>query len=675
MRTLATLTLVLVCGLASVSSAQAVRTATVEFYIGELHYAFPPDTVFAPASLGQVVEEGVYLRTGEESRAEIRLDDGTLLRMQERTLIQLYAPVPDLLELSGTTVGLETGALYVIKGRVVAGDEFQVRTPIAVAAIRGTEFLDRLLGDENEVQVLRGEVDFTSRADGRKVRVGRGQAGRVLGGFAPATRDLSNAELLDLVRLSEGEPIPWDEAVPDTEGGGVEEPVEEPVEPEEKLEAPDRDEERVGKAGVGYGATVGAVVVNGEIVNQIGLRPEFTIGRVGIGLDLSLYFNAEGELLDEYWDEPEDYLDKIYYLRYAQKGEPFYVRAGALEEVSMGYGLIMRDYSNTIQYPSTIRVGAELGLNRRQFVLEAMFANFRELNEPGVIGGRVAYRPLAGTGLPLVRNLEVGATAVVDGNEYAALEDDLGQDLPDSLYEDHGAFVWGADVGMPVLRSPLVDIDCYAQFAQIDGYGRGLTVPGIRAVAGPLRMEFEYCIFGKQFISDYFNRTYDLQRAQKLPGAGDPYTTKAYLTKEEFLSEEYDRTAYHGGNDGQFQDSKQGWYGALGLNLIDLVDFWGSLQMLGSGSTRDESGYVEAVANTSWIPRISVLSAYAQQSHVPDLFDFQRGPWTVWGTYLGYELAPGASIIIEVRGTYEDLDGDGELEAVRTTHLQTAFQF
>jgi len=658
-------------GLASISMAHADRTATVEFYIGDLHYALPPDTVFAPASLGQMFQEGAYLRTGLESRAEVRLDDGTLLRMQENTLIQLYAALPETLQLSATTVGLESGSIYVVKGRVMGGEAFQVRTPIAVAAIRGTEFWDRFFGGENEIQVLRGAVDFQSLLDGRSVQVLRGQAARIIGMFAPAVRELTNQELGDLLGLSDadafkgGAPPTGPEGVPgEPEGTGE---GAQGAEETGKVEAPERYEPRTGKAGVGYGASIGAVVIDGQLVNMIGFRPEFTIGKMGVGLDLSLYLDADGNILDEYWDDPEDYIDKIYYIRYAHKGDPFYLRAGALEEVNLGYGLVMRDYSNIMEYPSTIRVGAELGLNRRQFVVEAMFANFRELADPGVVGGRVAYRPLLQTDLPLVRNLEVGATAAVDGNQYAGVECELDATLPDSLYADREAVVWGIDAGVPVLRGGFVDVDVYAQFAQIDGYGKGVTVPGIRAAAGPVRAEFEYCIFGKQFISDYFNRTYDLERAQSL-GVANPFASKGYMAKKEFLAPENDP-------EGRFQDSRQGWYGGLGVNLLDFVDVWGSVQLLGSGDTADQSGYLEGMLNTSWIPKISLLSAYAQQTHVKDLFEFERGASTAYGLNLGYEIVPGASIIVSIRGTYADTDGDGVLEAVRTTQVETAVRF
>ena len=40
--------------------------------------------------------------------------------------------------------------------------------------------------------------------------------------------------------------------------------------------------------------TMGASTIDGEIYNQVSIRPEIPIGKMGIGLDLYLYFNDEG---------------------------------------------------------------------------------------------------------------------------------------------------------------------------------------------------------------------------------------------------------------------------------------------------------------------------------------------------------------------------------------------
>ena len=99
------------------------------------------------------------------------------------------------------------------------------------------------------------------------------------------------------------------------------------------------------------------VIINGKIYQQFGMRPDIPFGKFGVGLDLTFRFDEDGNFKDDEWDEGRDYIDKLYYLRYGLPGDPFYLRVGALDNVTLGYGLIMRRYANTIQYPEVKRIG------------------------------------------------------------------------------------------------------------------------------------------------------------------------------------------------------------------------------------------------------------------------------------------------------------------------------
>ena len=65
--------------------------------------------------------------------------------------------------------------------------------------------------------------------------------------------------------------------------------------------------------------TMGSATINGEIYNQISIRPEIPIGKLGIGLDLYLYFNDKG-IYKGNWDFQDSkasyqtIIDKIYYI-------------------------------------------------------------------------------------------------------------------------------------------------------------------------------------------------------------------------------------------------------------------------------------------------------------------------------------------------------------------------
>ena len=111
--------------------------------------------------------------------------------------------------------------------------------------------------------------------------------------------------------------------------------------------------------------TMGASTINGEIYNQVSIRPEIPIGsKMGVGLDIYLYFNDEG-IYKGNWDfqdgkaSYETIIDKIYYIRWGQPGEPLYFRIGALNQITLGHGILVKNYSNTLQYPEVRRIGLD----------------------------------------------------------------------------------------------------------------------------------------------------------------------------------------------------------------------------------------------------------------------------------------------------------------------------
>ena len=41
----------------------------------------------------------------------------------------------------------------------------------------------------------------------------------------------------------------------------------------------------------GATGSIGTVTLNGQVYNQLSIRPEIPIGKLGVGLDIYLYFN------------------------------------------------------------------------------------------------------------------------------------------------------------------------------------------------------------------------------------------------------------------------------------------------------------------------------------------------------------------------------------------------
>ncbi|HMU74535.1 MAG TPA: FecR family protein, partial [Elusimicrobiota bacterium] len=103
------------------------------------------------------LREGDSLRTGPKGKAELRMSEGHRLSVREKTTV--------------TVVSGGKGLQYqfrVISGRVrafvrklAAKSRFEIRTPLAVAAVRGTEFeMEVLDRGTSRLSVIEGVVSF-----------------------------------------------------------------------------------------------------------------------------------------------------------------------------------------------------------------------------------------------------------------------------------------------------------------------------------------------------------------------------------------------------------------------------------------------------------------------------------------------------------------------------------
>jgi tetratricopeptide (TPR) repeat protein len=134
---------------------------------------------WTPAAVGQTLAIHDRLRTGEDSRASVRMTDLSVLRLDELTNIEILPP-------STTSdkpgLNVKDGATYFFSRE--KSREMRVQTPAANGAIRGTEFVVRVASNgSTTVTMLDGEVQL-SNAHG-SVRLTNGEQAKVDVGSAP----------------------------------------------------------------------------------------------------------------------------------------------------------------------------------------------------------------------------------------------------------------------------------------------------------------------------------------------------------------------------------------------------------------------------------------------------------------------------------------------------------
>ena len=485
--------------------------------------------------------------------------------------------------------------------------------------------------------------------------------------------------------IPESEAVPAEEAVPEDEGEAEEE-AEQTAEPSEEPSQPGG-----GGGGIGVNGAVGAAVIDGEMYQFFSLRPDISLWRFGVGLDLSFYFDRDGNLREEDWDGLEDIVDKIYYLRYGKPGEPLYARVGSIDNITLGYGLIMRRYSNAIEWPQVRRVGMHTQIKQGGLTVEGLVNNFSEMTVPGLVGGRISYEKRFM--LPVV----VGGTFVHDGNQYLGAKDDDDDGIPnpfdlfpddndsehiiwlntilqpseiDALIEsgdlpdinnpapnfkelDEEISIWGADIGVALIRKRSVSLWLYGQMAQVVGSegqtGRGIGAPGLTFNLGPFRAGGEYRIFEREFMPEFFNLGYEVERVVWDEDSNDYVTKKSRLTT--------------------LVEKSQGYYADAGLMIYNLFDIYAAYQSLNyEGGGTINSFFAKGSVNAAPIPKLGLAEAYYQQPDADKLFESKSDGTTI-GYRIGIEMGGGMMVVVDNKTIYRS----GMANKIMTIETQFAF--
>ena len=471
--------------------------------------------------------------------------------------------------------------------------------------------------------------------------------------------------------------------------------------------------------------SIGTVTINGQVYNQLSLRPEIPFGKLGIGLDLYLYFNDDGM----YWKSwnfsglgaaYRTIVDKIYYLRWGQPGDDLYFMAGALPTVTLGQGILVYNYANIMEYPQVRQIGLNLQAKLAEIDIEFIYSNFKSAT-PGVLGLRGSYS--------ILPKLNFGVSFVTDMNQLDGLPDSDGDKIPDyydyyiedsDRYDDYHFnqefyddlyVLYTQEINstitleeflseLTVSKSNYVkgkaesdgvsgmaidgtfsltnNITLYSQLGILLGeindtinytgeerkLGWGFVPIGARAKLGSVKLMGEFRISSERFVFNYWDRSYDINRVSVI--------NSNIVTRESKL----------------YQYGKlKGIYAQAEMSVMNIVNLGIGYQNM-QGEKWDESSeeyksggnnqtFLATIGiNPTLIPKVGKAEAFYQQSNVPNPFKFAPSASTILGYNLGIEVSSRVMLLYQVRTTYiSDLDKSGELLPVKSIQIETRFVF
>jgi hypothetical protein len=481
-----------------------------------------------------------------------------------------------------------------------------------------------------------------------------------------------------------------------------------------------QDEAGAGDSPLSFGGGVGTVMIGNQTYMRLRFNPELTIGKLGIGLDIDLLMTEDGGIREEDWDDWKDYINKLYYIRWSQRGDTFFAKLGAFSSYQLGKGLIFSDYTNTLSYPQERQLGLMLGgrLPVLDMQLEAFTSN---ITNPSILAGRVSIAPLYQSGIPLLEKLRLGTTIGYDTDQYEGITDDeeelimntvdtdddgtpdvndfdpdgdglftiehlleLGftqnqidqliqiggfvdsvENLNDPL-EDLNAndqLVWGVDYELPLVATKMLALSHYAELSQIDGHGYGFIFPGFYSKFAIFHLNLEYRQYEADYLAGYFDHFYDQDRAfLQFDQATGEYNI---FVKEDLL---------------EGTVATRGWYGRLRADLFNFIyaeagytDMYADNEDDGIKSLTGTLG-----VNTKIIPKLKNMEFKYYQMDVRKITHIIAPRVVIRGT-LRYELAPGTNLLWEYQERYNDVNNDGEIkgdqETERNVSMGVEFKF
>ncbi len=176
------------------------------------------DTVVVPATgvgraaiVGDELLPGALLRTGPQASATLEFDDGSRVLVRRDTELRLVRSAQALIHAGALVeIDLLRGALEnVVKPVANPSGRFEIRSPAAIAAVRGTQFRVSATDTHSRTEVLEGGVLVANPAGQSATGAGLGTLAELGRAPDPPTPLLAAPDLSALPERFERLPIDW----------------------------------------------------------------------------------------------------------------------------------------------------------------------------------------------------------------------------------------------------------------------------------------------------------------------------------------------------------------------------------------------------------------------------------------------------------------------------------
>ena len=168
--------------------SESDRHATIQSMIGSVKVRKGDAAVWKDAKPKMSITEKDAIRTFVESQAEILTSEGSVIRLDENTTMEMATFNQNPNGSQTTKVAVLSGTLLSnVKKLINTGSKFEFETPTATASIRGTRVGLEVTSDKTSIKVYEGEVMVTPRGASAGVSVKTNQMTTVIKGQQTAS--------------------------------------------------------------------------------------------------------------------------------------------------------------------------------------------------------------------------------------------------------------------------------------------------------------------------------------------------------------------------------------------------------------------------------------------------------------------------------------------------------
>lgn len=364
---------------------------------------------------------------------------------------------------------------------------------------------------------------------------------------------------------------------------------------------------------------VGYTNIGGEDYFGLRIQPEFSFGKIGVGLDVPLFWGEDG-FRDEEYRDGLGILRMVRYFRYGRKGkDPVYVKVGMLQGERIGSGFLVNNYANSPSFERR-KVGAIFDIRPADhFGVEGIYSDFNRFNMAVV---RPYVRPFATSFIPIIETMEVGVTYVTD---FTPQFIDETAELADTRFVRKGFQSFGADLQLTVLETGILDLKAYANFAVMPKLGElSDFVDAERANAelinnDPNTLPENRIVLTEPFADGYTTGTgANIGAVANLDFLTDVFNLEVRLERQwysdHFMPQFFD-AIYEINKDGKLLQlanaaAVQGTYGTLTGRILNKITLTGGLQIPDDVSDTNPALVFVNLNADEFIPKVILNGTY-----------------------------------------------------------------